>query len=435
MILCSFKIKKPWGKNNRLLSGFEGTYPLNKLFPNINHNVNNFAKFKILMTEILIRQDIGLKNFLTRKRQQFKKIPSYKELSWLHKNFKKNFTLKKYTIMGYSVEESQDIINKLKNNLRLTDEILIEKYGKFEGGKRVQKRKEYSKHNLETFIKKYGKEEGQRRYEIYRKTKNTSSLESYILRYGEKEGLKKHAEYCANVSYKNSLNYYIEKFGKEEGLEKYNELNFKKTKKFKLEGWIEEFGIEEGTKRWLNFNKTKVINFPKYLEKYGEPNFDKLFDKNFIKLKYTKDVLLKYLEVDQVAEILEELKTEKKLNRGHSSQTAREFLKPIVEYLKSKNLKNIHYGWDNKKEKIFKFGQNKNFVRFDLFCEELKLLIEFDGSYFHNTEKTKRNDKFKDNIAIKEGLTLFRFKEKEDNILEFYENIKKWIDERMDHEN
>ena len=54
-----------------------------------------------------------------------------------------------------------------------------------------------------------------------------------------------------------------------------------------------------------------------------------------------------------------------------------------------------------------------------------KILIEYDGEYWHSTDKAKENDKIKDEIAIKEGYTLFRIKEKEEKDIEILKKIEK----------
>ena len=46
--------------------------------------------------------------------------------------------------------------------------------------------------------------------------------------------------------------------------------------------------------------------------------------------------------------------------------------------------------------------------RYDGFIEELGILIESDGAYWHNTVKGRRNDKYKNNLAKEAGLLLVR---------------------------
>ena len=57
-----------------------------------------------------------------------------------------------------------------------------------------------------------------------------------------------------------------------------------------------------------------------------------------------------------------------------------------------------------------------------------KLLIEFDGEYWHSTDRAIINDKTKNEIALKNGYQIMRISDKKakqiDNIIEIANKIK-----------
>jgi len=57
------------------------------------------------------------------------------------------------------------------------------------------------------------------------------------------------------------------------------------------------------------------------------------------------------------------------------------------------------------------------------------LLIEVDGTYWHSFEKSKINDKYKDELAIKYGYQLLRISEKEIKELKILQKIKSILNE------
>lgn len=96
------------------------------------------------------------------------------------------------------------------------------------------------------------------------------------------------------------------------------------------------------------------------------------------------------------------------LKSGNSS-------KPEIEYF---NILKYFYGDSIKKQ--FRL-ENKiyDYILLD------KILIEFDGNYWHSLPRIKKNDKIKDNIAIKNGYYLIRIKENESNNIEILNKINK----------
>ena len=50
--------------------------------------------------------------------------------------------------------------------------------------------------------------------------------------------------------------------------------------------------------------------------------------------------------------------------------------------------------------------------KFDFYLQKYNLLIEYDGFPWHNTEQAMKNDAIKDNIALSNGKTIFRIRDK-----------------------
>ncbi len=416
----------------------DGSRNVQDIFTALNENDDvSLDKLRSLYYKILYKQDLVSKNYLMVRRNIFRKIPSYPNLVWLRTHKEATaYNIKRYLNFGIPREESLKIITDLKEACHITDEYFIKKYGEVEGKKRIALKAKLSARTLKNFIAKYGNEDGARRYEAYKAKLNTASLESYIVRYGKEDGEKRHAEYRTNVAYKNSLNYFKEKYGEVEGKKRYQELNFKKTKKSKIDGWIEEFGEEEGTKRWLATNKKKKIDFIKYYKKYGEANFHSLFNHRYMKSKIIKDIIFKSMPAGEAVVLFNKLYPNLIKNKMQSSRTAKNFLLPIKNYLVANHYHNNSYGWDNKKEKVFHFGNKKKFVRFDFLNSDLNLLIEYDSSYIHLNENISKNDAIKDKIAQENKLTLFRYREWDDMTeLEFYLKIYDWIKEKEKEKN
>lgn len=57
-----------------------------------------------------------------------------------------------------------------------------------------------------------------------------------------------------------------------------------------------------------------------------------------------------------------------------------------------------------------------------------KILIELDGTYWHNNEEAKKNDKFKDELAISNGFIIIRIKDTECKDINILNKIKKIYD-------
>jgi hypothetical protein len=121
-------------------------------------------------------------------------------------------------------------------------------------------------------------------------------------------------------------------------------------------------------------------------------------------IKYSKNVVHKRLK-DNFSDVDEYLKY------GNSSNTEIEFYN-VIRYFFGKNA-NKQFKLENKVYDIILYN---------------KILIEFDGTYWHSLAKNVENDKLKDEIARRNNYIMFRVKDTESNSIEILNKLKKIID-------
>jgi hypothetical protein len=121
-------------------------------------------------------------------------------------------------------------------------------------------------------------------------------------------------------------------------------------------------------------------------------------------IKYSKNVVYKRLK-DNFSDVDEYLKY------GNSSNSEIEFYN-VIRYFFGKNA-NKQFKLENKVYDIILYN---------------KILIEFDGTYWHSLAKNVENDKLKDEIARRNNYIMFRVKDTESNSIEILNKLKKIID-------
>jgi len=101
------------------------------------------------------------------------------------------------------------------------------------------------------------------------------------------------------------------------------------------------------------------------------------------------------------------------LGTKNSSKPENNFYFVLCYFFGKKNIK-----------RQFKLNQKVyDFLLFD------KILIEFDGEYWHSFDKNKKNDEIKDKIAMENGYIIFRVKDKIANKIENFIKIRNLINE------
>ena len=181
-----------------------------------------------------------------------------------------------------------------------------------------------------------------------------SSKQYYVDTFGEEEGSIKWNEYCKNMD-KTSLKSFINREGKEIGTQKYNEF----VKRLKYVRTIEYF-----------------------IEKYGEEKGIEEYNILSIKRKFKN---VKYSKISQ--ELFWEI---------HSKYNSNE---------------DVFFAELNEEFSIYIFDDNFMYIELDFKCGDK--VIEFDGDYWHSTEKQKERDRLRDEYLTFNGYQVLRIKESE----------------------
>ena len=134
------------------------------------------------------------------------------------------------------------------------------------------------------------------------------------------------------------------------------------------------------------------------------------------KNKYTLKEVIEKFEIDTT-----ELVLYKRLKENFGKEIMDELLrlgissKPEVEFYNV-----LKYFFGNDLKKSFRLeGKVYDFIL------KNKLLIEFDGEYWHSLLKNIDNDKLKDDIAVRNGYKIFRVKDSQSKDIEILNKIKK----------
>jgi very-short-patch-repair endonuclease len=213
------------------------------------------------------------------------------------------------------------------------------------------------RHNMtiKEYINIYGKTELLDDY--LRNLCDSASKKSFIRRYGYKEGIKKYDEYVEFHKYKNSFEYKKNKYGWDrQTYEAYN-----KSRAVTKELCIKRHGKKKGKKIYEDYVKKQTINGCKkeyFIDKYGEI-----------------EGLKKYKELNKLKGLT--------VSGGGISVKACKFCETLNEIISDLNLCDIYYHGKDKKEYWLKHPNQNKYFFYDFGIPSLKLLIEFNGNYWH----------------------------------------------------
>jgi len=194
-------------------------------------------------------------------------------------------------------------------------------------------------------------------------------------------------------------------------------------------------------KYWIDEGVTSIAEINRYVRLHksvwsnqGEKNgqYQKIEDDELTKIyqflnenknKYTLKKLRSelnikvssYALIKRLYEKFDKNEIKSLLKCGMASKPESEFYYVLLYYFGEKNVK-----------KGFKIKGSRKIYDFCLFD---KLIIEWDGEYWHSSDSAKINDKIKEELAIKNGYMLFRVKEKESKQIELLLKIKELTDE------
>ena len=215
--------------------------------------------------------------------------------------------------------------------------------------------------------------------EITKKRVYKTSLKGYKERYGEELGKLKYEELCKRKD-NSSLNHFIEKYGEEEGKIKYKKKCHNISFYNSLEGYKERYGEELGKLKY-----EEVLN--KQINGFGKASKESL-----------RNIFIKLYRI-----LRKEFKFEKS---------------------------DILFGMGKSKELFIYDRENKKISMYDFTIKPLKIIVEYNGSMFHNNPKFdyrkinlpfnnkaieyKKKDKYKKKLAEKNGFTVIEVYDTDD---------------------
>jgi len=153
---------------------------------------------------------------------------------------------------GFTQEEAQNEVVKLKKTTAGTLQAFTNRYGVVEGKKRFDSFSSKSAHTLDTFQAKFGKEEGTEKYEKYLQSKDSNSLKALVKKYGLIDGTYRHKNIVSFIGYRSTVAYFMSKYGAVLGYVKYKKVSKSKGKT------ADYFTKKYGSKYWGNLRNKKL---------------------------------------------------------------------------------------------------------------------------------------------------------------------------------
>jgi hypothetical protein len=367
-------------------------------FSNIQINNNQILEIQKIL-EVYTKKE--LKYYIDTIFNFIKYDVEYADLSWLDriltiKNnlFRDSSSLYSYQIR-YGNEYGEKLFNEKNQNTKQTVDMYISKYGEIEGRNRWKSKYSLNGHSKIKYIKKYGNIEGEKlfneyvdkRSDTYRKNKlngrvydNGISLKSYIEKYGDEIGIIKHKERFSWCKYRYSKDYYIEKYGDDKGNDMWKEY-LKSMSKTSLNSFIERYGEIEGRNKYEIFVKKIAYtnSLECYINKYGDVEGKIKWD------EYTKKTIFK---------------------KSKFSKISQKLFWSLYDLLPD-DLKVLCYFAEYNSEYFIRGENSIIFLDFKVG----NAVIEFDGTYWHQTETAKNRDELKNNIILNKGFRLLRIPE------------------------
>lgn len=266
---------------------------------------------------------------------------------------------------------------------------------------------------LRSFKLRFGDIAGEKEYNRRKKTV-AFTLEKCVLKYGEVEGKK----YFDEINKKKAINrkeYYIEKYGEEKGLEEFKKYTEKRVKTRKsrdyrydtvsLKFFTTRYGTEDGTRRYYEAQNSRYKRFKEstWIEKYGQELGSKLYD------EYKKEL---NRHMNNMSKIAYESGSHNKLY----SKVSQELFFKVLDNLPEEIRTECKFAEHNGEETFVLRHPNYPYCIVDFKCGNS--IIEFDGDYWHSSEKQKEKDALKTTLLEKKGYKILRIRDS------FYEKNK-----------
>lgn len=212
-------------------------------------------------------------------------------------------------------------------------------------------------------------------------SKTGITLAKCLILYG-RDGYRRWKVYTDKQAETNTFEYKAEKHGmSREEFDRYNQ-----SRSNSKENFIKRYGEKDGTNKWDSYRKRQayagvVIDY--FIEKYGEVKGTSLY--NEIRLKKSHSVagiMARNPDMDEneAIKILED--TMFNSGAGGYSKKSQNFLWRVYDKLSDQDKENCYFAELNKE-----FGkydrQNKCYRKYDFTLTNRKIIIEFNGDYFH----------------------------------------------------
>jgi len=317
------------------------------------------------------------------------------------KQFSKYYDKNYYINLGFTEEEALEKIFSYKTKKSTTKINFIKKYGEKEG---IQKYDDYvnkSKNTIENFKIRYGSE-WLEKWENYIK-KDSSSL-SWALKKSNGD-VEKSKQIFDEKNKKTTinLNFFKKKYGDNIYIEKYIENNLKKDNS-SLNYFLKKYDdLEKSLKEYKIKNQKKDSNSLDFFKKKYDENGELLY-KEKCKLSDNKSLgyfIKKENDYEKGFKKYQETKEKLFVKILKASKSSLRHFKPLYDFLIENNYDDVYLGVENNKEYFIK--DKKNIYFYDFTLKNKKIIIEYNGSYWHpNWEKHEINEsikKFKNKIV------------------------------------
>ena len=191
-----------------------------------------------------------------------------------------------------------------------------------------------------------------------------------------------------------SLGLFKRKYGEVEGEIRYKEFRNRLGSLSTLSGCIEEYGIEEGTKRYNR--RIENIKFSHSLEgriyKYGKEKGTEIHNRSryiMSAIRKSKDSCISVKGSDELYYKLNNVSIENLKSISSHSKVSKKLFDSIIDRISHIiDLSDVYYG-DNEYfiPNAMKYGDYKNIRFIDFLIKSKKLIIEFQGDYWHPRPK------------------------------------------------
>lgn len=314
------------------------------------------------------------------------------------------------------------------------------------------------------YIHKLGKVAGEI---LYNKTIKQRTLKYYCFRFGKVLGNQKYQNHKKMGSFSRTLNGYISRLGVEEGTIKYKEKNSKlsvgteslKKRNFSdsviktikdthrnksrhtLDNYIAKFGIELGQQKYNNYQNKSRVSVRSVKELMERKGYTLEQAKEKVKQVQTRTIdtfVEKHGNIQGPVLYDKYIKNKtSKLDNTTYSSIQINFACSLYEMINENNLDVIFSGLPFTPSKYIKFDKNDidNYLKLQWCIPDIilsdKIIIEFDGEYYHSFQNIKEKDILKGKLLKKIGYSIIRISETDfrqkrlECIIDTYNKIKK----------